>query len=119
MAAAIKAALPLPGLGLLSLLLLASLVYNLVMLYRPCQIVWHAGNRWTIKRSATTYVHAELASVDFLSRWLVILTLKPSDTRAERLVIPFDSVEKASYRLLRVRLRIEGHRLINPTESGR
>jgi hypothetical protein len=79
----------------LTVLVVVSLIYNLHQQNRPLQA-------------------ATLHSVDFVSRWLVIITLKPAEARRQRLVIPFDSVGKDSYRLFRVRLRIEAHSLLNP-----
>ncbi|MEM7258616.1 MAG: protein YgfX [Pseudomonadota bacterium] len=109
---------------LLQGLVLVSLAYNLYVSVRARQIIWHAGNRWTLKNTSTRqpqpdYFHATLTSVDFLSRWLVIITLKADKKRAERVVIPFDSMDKDSYRLFRVRLRIEGHGLINPNDPSK
>ena len=97
-------------------LVLISLAINLSTLRRTRRVVWYEGNRWTIdnpQRKAT------LRSIDFLSRWLVIITLKPQSGFPSRVVIPFDSLSKDSYRLLRVRLRIEGHALINPNDPSK
>ena len=81
----------------LTVLVVVSLIYNL-----------HQETQNRPLQAAT------LHSVDFVSRWLVIITLKPAEARRQRLVIPFDSVGKDSYRLFRVRLRIEAHSLLNP-----
>jgi len=73
-----------------------------------------SGNRWFVDREQSV---SELVSVDFISRWLVILSLNNTDRRRQRnrqYIIPFDAVDADSFRLLRVRLRIEGYELLNP-----
>ena len=62
-------------------------------------------------------VAAELKSIDFFSRWLVILTLHTEAGRNEKYVIACDSLSENTFRLLRVRLRIEGFILLNPEKK--
>ena len=100
---------------LLTVLVTISLIYNLHQETRTTKLIWRAGNQWNIQPDSNHSNKAELHSIDFHSRWLVVITLKPVDKRKQRLVIPFDSVPKDSYRLFRVRLRIEGHSLLNPS----
>lgn len=124
MAAIISAVLPQTVQWILSLMVAVSLLYNVVVARRTRSIVWHTGNHWSVKQDhlqqgPPDYRHAALTSVDFLSRWLVIITLKETNKSTERFVIPFDSMNKDSYRLFRVRLRIEGHGLMNPNDPTR
>lgn len=70
----------------------------------------------TTRSNSKTSVAAELQSIDFFSRWLVILTLHTETGRNEKFVIPFDALSENTFRLLRVRLRIEGFTLLNPKE---
>lgn len=119
--AAASVAIPQSITTILALLTIISLVINLMMSTRTRRMTWHAGDRWTLitdshTRTDQKYSEAKLTSVDFLSRWLVILTLQHHNLNSERLVIPFDSMPKDRYRLLRVRLRIEAQRLLNPTD---
>ena len=102
----------------LTVLVVVSLIYNLHQETRTTKLIWRAGNRWSIEHQNRPLQAATLHSVDFVSRWLVIITLKPAEARRQRLVIPFDSVGKDSYRLFRVRLRIEAHSLLNPNSQA-
>lgn len=73
----------------------------------PTTLVWHKGDHWHISRAKLVINHATLERVDFFSRWLVIITLK-SGRRLDKFVISRDSLDSDTFRLLRVRLRIEG-----------
>lgn len=94
-----------------------SLVYNIKDALTQQRLIWRAGNHWIIDNDPQPSARAQLTAIDFLSRWLVIITLKEDRKRKQRYVIPFDAVTADSYRLLRVRLRIEGHGLLNPEDS--
>ncbi len=102
-----------------TVLVVISLIYNLHQETRTTKLIWRAGGRWSLEQQGSRANNATLHSVDFMSRWLVIITLQPNDARRQRLVIPFDSVRKDSYRLFRVRLRIEAHSLLNPNQTPR
>ncbi len=83
-------------------------------------LIWRAGNHWIIDndpQQPQLGQQARLISIDFLSRWLVIITLKSDQKRTQRFVIAFDALSADRYRLLRVRLKIEGHGLLNPDEN--
>ncbi len=108
---------------LLALLIVASFIYQQRQHLTHTQLVWRNGNRWFVDDEQYPF---ELTAIDFFSRWLVILSLTPTDNDAgtvarfrstRKFVIPFDAVEKDSFRLLRVRLRIEGFELLNPAED--
>ncbi len=118
LAATGAAALPLVIKCCIVTAVIISFGYNLLQASKTRYLIWHAGNRWTIGIHESELEHATLTAVDFLSQWLVIITVTSEQGRAMRIVIPFDSVLKDSYRLLRVRLRIEGHQLINPTDQS-
>ncbi len=105
-----------------------SLCYNYHQDNRSQVLIWRAGNRWVIESSAhssqgvtdkkvnnSNSGHAAtLHSIDFFSRWLVIITLRTEAGRKKKFVIPYDALTENTFRLLRVRLRIEGFRLLNP-----
>ena len=128
------------GAGTKAMLLLftaASMLYQYRLQQTPIQLVWRTGNRWFIDEQAAP---ASLVSINFFSRWLVIISLLPqtesnngtnsSHTSKQlikallnraihkrKFIIPFDSLPEDSFRLLRVRLRIEGYESINPPEE--
>ena len=107
------------------LLMLALIPVSFVLQARQqqqkTQLVWRTGNRWFINDEQSAYA---LHAVDFFSRWLVILSVlteSPDNSgmrryfgRKRKFIIPFDALDKDTFRLLRVRLRIEGHDLLNP-----
>ena len=94
-----------------ALLILASLLYNLHANRIKQTLVWHKDDHWHITRGDDIVQHANLSRIDFFSRWLVIITLIcPARSRLRKLqkfVIPADSLDANTFRLLRVRLRIE------------
>lgn len=108
---------------LLGLLVVASFVYQQHQHHNQSQLVWRSGNRWFVDDDEHVY---ELTAIDFFSRWLVILSLSPAADNAgfieklrsrRKFVILFDSVPEDTFRLLRVRLRVEGFELLNPAED--
>ena len=108
---------------LLAILIVISFIYQQHQLNNQPQLVWRSGNRWFVDDEQRPF---ELKAIDFFSRWLVILSLTPIDQNAglikrlrsrRKFVIPFDSLPEDTFRLLRVRLRIEGFELLNPTED--
>lgn len=103
---------------LIGLAVIISLGFNLRDSLAKKQLIWRAGNNWAIELQENHYRVAKLTAINFLSRWLVIISLKAENQRPEKFIIPFDAVNANSFRLLRVRLRIEGHQLINPDEEG-
>ncbi len=92
-------------------LIAASLYYNLRAERAIASLVWHKGDRWHIRHRAQPIRRARLSRIDFFSRWLVIVTLdcpaRPRWRRLEKFVIAADSLDADTFRLLRVRLRIE------------
>ena len=123
--AIVIAAIPLAAKILLTLCILARFVLHSKQHRQEVQLVWRTGNRWFINDSQKP---AELFAINFFSRHLVILSLLSEASEAGRFtphffarkrkfVIPFDSLDKETFRLLRVRLRIEGHELLNPAEE--
>jgi len=111
----------------LSVVIFASLGYNYRQDGKSQLLIWRAGNRWVIEGDSTTQyaaninspssLAAELCSIDFFSRHLVILTLRTETNRNEKFVIPCDVLSENTFRLLRVRLRIEGFALLNPEKT--
>ncbi len=108
---------------LLAVLIAVSFIYQQHQHNNQTQLVWRNGNRWFVDDEQDPF---ELTAIDFFSRWLVILSLTPTDKNAgliarlrsrRKFVIPFDSLDENTFRLLRVRLRIEGFELLNPTEE--
>ncbi len=122
---------------ILSVAITLSLYYNHRQDSREQFLIWRAGNRWLIEtaRPALTAAYdeahqdisgagtstgtstAELKGIDFFSRWLVILTLRTATGHNEKYVIPCDALSENTFRLLRVRLRIEGFTLLNPEKN--
>lgn len=111
-----------------------SLCYNHRQDSREQFLIWRAGNRWVIEiaptaaydeadqdtgstDTATDTATAELKSIDFFSRWLVILTLRTATGRSAKYVIAFDALSENTFRLLRVRLRIEGFTMLHPEKN--
>ncbi len=92
-------------------LIAASLYFNHRAERTKQTLVWHQGDRWHISCGDAPIRRARLSRIDFFSRWLVIITLhcptRPRWRRLEKFVIPADSLDKDTFRLLRVRLRIE------------
>ena len=62
-------------------------------------------------------IRDRLKGIDFFSRWLVILTLRTASGRNAKYVIPCDALSENTFRLLRVRLRIEGFTMLNPEKN--
>ena len=121
MTAILIAAVPVLIKLLLIGLIATGFVYHLKQHKQSAQLVWRTGNRWYINDQPGV---AALRTVNFLSRWLVILSLQ-TETSAEKgimryftdrqkFIIPADSLDKETFRLLRVRLRIEAQELLNP-----
>lgn len=110
--------------ALLVAVVATSLACHLKQFTTP-QLVWRNANRWFVNDEETP---VELSSINFFSRWLVILSLSGAKVKSDRLtdrlinhfgrtrkfIIPFDSLDEETFRLLRVRLRIEGYELLNP-----
>ena len=108
---------------LLALVVIASFVYQQQQRSVLSQLVWRSGNRWFVDNEQKV---CELTSINFFSRWLVILSLSPADDASgliaklkhtRKFVIPFDSLDENTFRLLRVRLHIEGFELLNPVDD--
>ena len=102
--------------------ILASFAYQLYLHRQPKTLVWRTGNRWFVPPDNTA---AELVEVNFISRWLVIITLRESAKRGPlgfhkktRYIIPLDSLDAKRFRLLRVRLRVEAFECLNPSEPA-
>ena len=118
------AAIPVFAKPLLAVALIASLIYQLRDSKHQTQLVWRTGNRWFIDADQHP---SRLVAINFFSRWLVILSLQPEkpDTdsltspllRRQKFVLPFDSLDEDTFRLLRVRLRIEGFEMLNPSDE--
>ena len=133
--------------ALLLCITVVSLLYQRRMQQTPIQLVWRNGNRWFINEQSAP---AKLISVNFFSRWLVIISLLPQidsnpgktnqgkrnhgnnsmhtvihllrtllnrTIHKRKFIIPFDALSEDTFRLLRVRLRIEGYESINPPEE--
>jgi len=111
---------------LMAIVVVASLLFHLKQQTTTPQLIWRNANRWFVDDEQSA---AELSSINFFSQWLVIISLssgKNADrgkdgasgidrfTRTRKFIIPFDSLNKETFRLLRVRLRIEGYELLNP-----
>jgi len=119
--AAITATLPWTVRLAFSACVVASFLYNIRHNQNLQALIWHKGNRWQIVADADSSQHisgdyvqapmAQLHAVDFFSRYLIILQLQQHNKKS-RYVIPFDSLDASTFRLLRVRLRIEGFALI-------
>ena len=105
----------------LAVVTVASLRFQLKQHTLTPQLIWRTANRWFVDDEQ---VAVELSSINFFSQWLVIISLSQSRDDAaglldrlkhtRKFVIPFDSLNKEAFRLLRVRLRIEGYDLLNP-----
>lgn len=116
--AVLLAAIPLSATVIALALIAVSALYNHHQDSRPQALIWRAGKRWVIEATdPQTDTTAELHRIDFLSRWLVILTLRRQTGRTVKFVIPYDALSKDTFRLLRVRLRIEGYFLLNPDKD--
>ena len=106
---------------LLVIAVIASFLFHFKQHTNTPQLVWRNANRWFVNDEQSA---VELSSINFFSQWLVIISLSREKestaglsgqfTRTRKFVIPFDSLNKESFRLLRVRLRIEGYELLNP-----
>lgn len=116
-AAVCIAFIPWPVKTVLVTAIVAGLCINGYEALKSRQIIWRAGNRWFIDTEKNQSSAAKLTAINFLSRWLVIISLKEENQRAKKYIIPFDATNADSYRLFRVRLRIEGHELINPPDE--
>ena len=101
-----------------------SFVYHYKLHINPAHLVWRNGNRWFVNDVDAVW---ELSSIGFFSRWLIILSLTPINPdkqgfiaryqRTKKFIIPFDALDEERFRLLRVRLKIEGFELLNPVEE--
>lgn len=110
------AAIPVALKIIIAILVAASLGYNGSIALKHTQLIWRAGNVWLIETQDNQHT-AHLNSINFLSRWLVIISLQVENQRLQKFIIPFDAVNTDSFRLLRVRLRIEGHAILNPEDE--
>ncbi|OED36676.1 hypothetical protein AB833_26365 [Chromatiales bacterium (ex Bugula neritina AB1)] len=91
-----------------------SLYVNIRHHCKALQIVWRSGDHWFINDDTSA---AALHSIDFFSRWLVILTLTQSTHSKRKVIVVYDALDSDVFRLLRVRLKIEGYSLLNPAEE--
>lgn len=98
-------------------LVAVSLWFNIHHHRKPVQLVWRAGNRWFTEGANGSTETAKLTAIDFFSRWLVIISLRSENQRTQRHVIVFDALSEDTFRLFRVRLRIEGFALLNQNED--
>jgi len=98
-------------------LVLASMWLNIQQNLNPAQLVWRSGNRWFIDCVNGDSDRAELHGIDFFSRWLVIISLRIKGRRSQRHIIVFDALSANTFRLFRVRLRVEGFALLNPDQQ--
>ena len=112
---------------LLVVVVAVSLTFQLKQQAISPQLIWRNANRWFVNDEQSA---VELSSINFFSQWLVIISLSEGKDGARKkdgaaglsgrlyptrkFIIPFDSLSKESFRLLRVRLRIEGYELLNP-----
>ncbi len=106
---------------LLIIAVAASLLFQLKQHAITPQLTWRNANRWFVNDEQSA---VELSSIDFFSQWLVIISLSGKKDeaaglpgrlhRTRKFIIPFDSLNTETFRLLRVRLRIEGYELLNP-----
>jgi len=107
----------------LLLLVLVSLHFHYHDHLQPIQIIWRSGNRWFVENGTEAHT---LTSINFFSRWLVILTISKATEKSSlwsrwrskrKIIMPFDALEKDTFRQLRVRLRIESTELLNPQDT--
>ena len=83
-----------------------SFLYQKNKLYRYKKLLWLKENDWVIFDALENEINVRLSSLSFSSSWLVILALRTEDNKAINLLVPFDALNKESFRLLKVKLTI-------------
>lgn len=86
------------------ILLTVSYRYYQSQTKKRCRIVWLKDNQWFIYTDDQQVIEAKLTPMSFLANWLVILALKTEEGKRLNFVIPFDALDKHSYRRLKVKL---------------
>ena len=70
------------------------------------KMIWMNANEWLAFDHQGKRDELTLSSVSLLVSWLVILVFKKNDAKKKLVLIPYDSLNKDAFRLLKVRLNI-------------
>lgn len=70
------------------------------------KMVWLSGKEMALHYQYDEAVSAQLSTLSFSIAWLVILVLRTERDKLVSVLIPFDSLDAESFRLLKVRLTI-------------
>ena len=68
------------------------------------KIIWSQENNWCLYHEDGSCFDSQLSSLSFLSSWLVILVFNTEVGRRVSVLVPFDSLERTSFRRLKQRL---------------
>jgi len=72
----------------------------------PLTLLWRSDDQWTLYENGIA-VSAQLEGIAFVQTWLVILPLRPINSRRLRHIPLFpDELPEPAFRRLRVRLRM-------------
>ncbi|MCK5334881.1 MAG: hypothetical protein KAQ67_01900 [Gammaproteobacteria bacterium] len=73
---------------------------------RVKEVVWLQDNNWKLYEQQDTFTEARLTPESFLSSWLVILAFKAESGKRVNILVPYDAVDKESFRRLKLRITI-------------
>ena len=87
-------------------LLFISFVYQKSRLFQYKKVIWQQENDWVLFDSSGNETNAHLTSLSFSCSWLVILVLRDDNKKSINLLVPFDALNKESFRQLKVKITI-------------
>lgn len=84
---------------------------------QPKRIIWHEQNNWKIIEMGCEH-ECELLNNSFIMPWLAILNLKLANNKTKSVVIFKDAIDKEQFRKLRVRLKVEAHKIFKKNKES-
>lgn len=104
--AAFYAAIPVAIKFLCFLFISIYFIYQWRRRFLTKKMIWMSANEWLVFDHQGKPNELRLSSLSLLTSWLVILVFKKNDAKKQLVLIPYDSLNKDAFRLLKVRLSI-------------
>jgi len=96
-----------PLLMLFALLFIAlHFLYQWRQRFRFKKMIWKNGFDWELCDQHDDVSELTLSTISLLSSWLVILCFTNSGGHKQRILLPYDSLDQAAFRLLKARLTV-------------